>query len=667
MMQKKVSDTIAALPDAPGVYVMKGADGVVFYVGKAKSLKDRVRSYFSGADTRAFVALLDRLLYDLEVVLTHSEKEALLLENELIKRHHPRFNVKLTDDKRFLCLRLDVRESYPRLEVVRRMAQDGARYFGPYSSASAIRETLRLVNRHFQLRTCSDQVLGNRTRPCLQYQIKRCPAPCVYNLQADGSYGQNVSNVTKFLDGRRDELLGDLRNRMHVHSEALEFEAAAALRDQIHAVQRSLERQRMVSPDFIDRDVIGVYREGPSIEIHVMRTREGRLSDVRRHSMEETEVPTVDVLDDFAARYYTREEDIPTEILLPEPTPWAETLAGVLAERAKHAVRVLTPLRGDKLALVRLASKNAHQAFMDKQREAGAARTAIEKLQRALHLRQAPTRMECFDISHIQGSQIVASAVRFENGTARRDLYRHYKIRTTTTQDDFKSMYEVVSRRARRGLEEGDLPDLMVIDGGKGQLGAARAALDDHGIDTVDLIGLAKSRSEDGAELEAEQADRARIPHARPNSAEARGTETASAPPASANVPSEMRYSAERVFLFGQKNPIVLRQNSAELFLLTRARDEAHRFAITFHRKLRGKAATRSGLDDVPGIGPKRRQALLKAFGSVGRLQQATQTDVAKVIGAKAAAAVAQTLHLKEAVKSESEDDGASPSSSSQT
>ena len=655
-MQKKVSDAIAALPDAPGVYVMKGADGVVFYVGKAKSLKDRVRSYFSGADTRAFVALLDRILFDLEVVLTHSEKEALLLENELIKRHHPRFNVKLTDDKRFLCLRLDVRQPYPRLEVVRRMAQDGARYFGPYSSASAIRETLRLVNRHFQLRTCSDQVMGNRTRPCLQFQIKRCPAPCVFNLQADGSYGQNVANVTKFLDGRRDELLGDLRDRMHAHAEGLEFEAAAALRDQISAVQRSLERQRMISPDFIDRDVIGIYREGPSIEIHVMRTREGRLSDVRRHSMDDTEVPTNDVLDDFAARYYTREEEIPTEILLPEPTAWGETLASVLSERAKHAVRVLAPQRGDKLALVQLASKNAHQAFMDKQREAGAAKTAIEKLQRALHLRQAPTRIECFDISHIQGSQIVASAVRFENGTPRRDLYRHYKIRTTTTQDDFKSMYEVVSRRARRGLEEGDLPDLMVIDGGKGQLGAARAALDDHGIDTVDLIGLAKSRSEDGpADIAVEPAPATPAP-----------ATPAPATPAPANVPSEMRYSAERVFLFGQKNPIILRQNSAELFLLTRARDEAHRFAITFHRKLRGKAATRSALDDVPGIGPKRRQALLKAFGSVGRLKQATEEDVTKVIGVKAAAAVAQALHLDPAGKRE-EDDGASPSSSSES
>ena len=661
-MQKKVSDAIAALPDAPGVYVMKGADGVVFYVGKAKSLKDRVRSYFSGADTRAFVALLDRLLFELEVVLTHSEKEALLLENELIKRYHPRFNVKLTDDKRFLCLRLDVRQAYPRLEVVRRMAQDGARYFGPYSSASAIRETLRLVNRHFQLRTCSDQVLGSRTRPCLQYQIKRCPAPCVFNLQADGSYGQNVAHVTKFLDGRRDELLSDLRDRMHAHAEALEFEAAGALRDQIHAVQRSLERQHMVSDDFIDRDVIGVYREGPAIEIHVMRTREGRLSDVRRHSMDETEVPTVDVLDDFAARYYTREEDIPTEILLPEYTPWADTLAGVLAERAKHAVRVITPQRGDKLSLVRLACKNAHQAFMDKQREAGAAKTAIEKLQRALHLRQAPTRIECFDISHIQGSQIVASAVRFENGTSRRDLYRHYKIRTTITQDDFKSMYEVISRRARRGLEEGDLPDLMIIDGGKGQLGAARAALDDHGIDTVDLIGLAKSRSEDDApDVVAEPLQG----QEHTSSDDAQPGAEAALPPAT-NVPTEMRYSAERVFLFGQKNPIVLRQNSAELFLLTRARDEAHRFAITFHRKLRGKAATRSALDDVAGIGPKRRQALLQAFGSVGRLKQATQEDVAKVVGAKAAAAVAQALHLAGAdAPTKSENDGISPSSPS--
>ncbi|HET6343915.1 MAG TPA: excinuclease ABC subunit UvrC, partial [Myxococcota bacterium] len=451
-MRPAIAEKLATLPDTPGVYIMKNAKGEVFYIGKAKSLRDRVRSYFSGSDTRAFVALLDPLLADLEVVLTHSEKEAIILENELIKAHQPRFNVKLTDDKRFLCLRLDTRQTYPRLEVTRRFAKDGAHYFGPYHSASAIREALRLINRHFQLRTCSDQVLANRSRPCLQYQIKRCPAPCVYDLSG-GAYAANVKDVIAFLEGRQQELVKALTARMRAHAQGLEFEAAAALRDQIAAVERSLERQRMVTSDFVNRDVVGAYREGPAVEIHVMRTRAGRLIDARRYSFADMDIPISEVLADFASRYYTAGEAPPDEILFPPEMEWSEPLGQLLHERCNRAVRVLTPQRGDKRALVELASKNAHQAFMDKQREAGAARTAIERLQRALHLKRLPERLECMDISHLQGKQIVASVVRFEGGVPHKAGYRHYKIRSTEGQDDFKSMYEVMSRRLRRGIE----------------------------------------------------------------------------------------------------------------------------------------------------------------------------------------------------------------------
>ena len=636
-MRPVIAEKLATLPDAPGVYLMKSANGEVFYIGKAKSLRNRVRGYFSGSDTRAFVLLLDHLLADLEVVLTHSDKEAFLLENELIKAHHPRFNVKLTDDKRFLCLKLDVRQTYPRLQVVRRFAQDGARYFGPYHSASSIRETLRLVNRHFQLRTCSDQVLANRTRPCLQHQIKRCPAPCVFDL-SDGAYAQNVRHVEAFLEGRKSELVAELTQRMRERAAALEFESAASLRDQIQAVERSLERQRLITPDLVNRDVVGIYREGPAIELHVMRTRQGRLIDARRFSFAETEVPTGDVLSDFAGRYYTSGAEIPDEILFPEGMDWDDPLASVLSEQSGRTVRVFIPKRGDKHHLVMLAGRNAHQAFIDKQREAGAARSAIERLQRVLHLRTPPLRLECFDISHLQGEQIVASMVCFQDGVPRKDAYRHFRMRSTTTQDDFKSMYEVVSRRARRGLEDGDLPNLIVIDGGKGQLAAARAALDDHGIDSVDLIGLAKSRlkNEKGEKDEEDEEDAATQPPPI--------TDLVDAPPAAANVPTEVHASAERVFVFGQKNPIVLRQNSAELFLLTRARDEAHRFAITFHRKLRGKAATRSALDSIAGVGPKRRKALLRTFGSVARIREAPEAEVAKVVGPKLARALLAAL-----------------------
>jgi excinuclease ABC subunit C len=610
-MRAQIAAKLDAMPKAPGVYIMKDARGRVFYIGKAKSLRDRVRSYFSGSDDRAFVTLLDDILADIEVVLTDSEKEAIILENDLIKKHQPRFNVKLVDDKSFLCLRLDVRKTYPRLEIVRRFAKDGARYFGPYHSAASIRSTLRLLNRHFQLRTCSDQTLSSRSRPCLQYQIKRCPAPCIYDL-SNGEYAANVDNVTEFLGGRETELVERLEARMRKLAGALEYERAALVRDQIRAVERSLERQRVVSSDFVDRDVVGMYREGPHVEINVMRTRTGRLIDARRFSFADLDVPAAEVLADFAVRYYVADRTVPEEILFGGDMEWAEPLALFLTETAGHTVRVLVPRRGEKRRLTELAARNARQAFVDKQREKGAARTAVERLQRALHLRRLPERIECFDISHTGGDQVVASAVCFEGGVPRKDLYRRYNIRAAAGQDDFKSMYEVLSRRARRGLEEASLPDLLVIDGGKGQLGAARAALDDHGIDEVDVIGLAKSRVKRDAEGRLHGASASRSP--------------------------------ERVFVLGHKNAVVLRQDSAELFILVRARDEAHRFAITAHRRARRKSATRSQLDQIPGVGPKRRRALLKAFGSVERIKRAKEEEIARVVGKKVAQTISRAM-----------------------
>jgi excinuclease ABC subunit C len=699
-MHPAIADKLATLPAAPGVYLMKDERGEVFYVGKAKSLRDRVRSYFSGADTRAFVALLEHLLADLEVVLTNSEKEALLVEDDLVKRYQPRFNVELTDDKRFLCLRLDARTPYPRLELVRRFGKDGARYFGPYTSAASVREAIRLINRHFQLRTCSDNVFAARKRPCLQYQIKRCPAPCVFALP-DGEYAQNVENVIRFLSGDQRELLSALEVRMRERARELNFEAAAQLRDQIHAIERSLERQRVVTSDFARRDVVGLYREGPAVEIHVMRIREGRLVDAERYSFEGLEVPTSELLADFAVRYYASEADLPSEILFPPEMEWSAALTELLAERTKRPVEVKAPQRGDKRRLVELAARNAAQAFRDKQREKGAAKSAVERLRRALHLTKAPHGLECFDISHLGGTAIVASAVRFEDGVPRKDLYRHYRIRSTTSQDDFQSLYEVVSRRARRGLEEGSLPDLIVIDGGKGQLNAARAALEDNGIDGVDLISLAKAQVGEPpatamppAVAEVAQTSPAAAgaaptptaaaavsltspagPDSTPTPATSEATLTSSrAPEAIATLPAAPETAAgdgspgpavqrgaklrrrgpatpqlfgkpDRVFVLGQKNPIVLGENSAELFLLARARDEAHRFAISFQRRQRKQAMTRTILDEIPGVGATRRRALLRAFGSVTQLKAASEADIARVVGRKAAAAVVARLH----------------------
>ena len=374
------------MPTAPGVYLMREESGEIFYIGKAKNLRSRIRSYLRGQDSRAFVALLDHLLDDIEVILTESEKEAMLLENELIKKYQPRFNVKLTDDKRYLCLRLSKSHTYPRLELVRRFGKDKAHYFGPFHSASAIRETLRIVNRHFQLRTCSDQVLISRKRPCLQYQIKRCLAPCVFDL-SDGGYAQKVGDVVSFLEGRHRDLLAILEERMQRHAEKLQFEVAAQIRDQRRAVKRSMERQGLVSSDFVNRDVVGLYREGPSVEIHVMHMRQGRPIGAQRFTLQDTELPTGEILADFGVRYYANDQDPrmpPDEILFPPDMEWTEALEQVLREHFKKSLRILVPQRGDKKRLITLAIANARQAFQDKKRERGAAKTAAESLQKLL-------------------------------------------------------------------------------------------------------------------------------------------------------------------------------------------------------------------------------------------------------------------------------------------
>jgi excinuclease ABC subunit C len=444
--------------------------------------------------------------------------------------------------------------------------------------------------------------LNNRTRPCLQYQIKRCPAPCVFELP-EGEYEANATNVAAFLDGRADDLVANLTARMSGHADRLEYEQAARLRDQIKAVKQSLERQEVASPDFVDRDVIGLYREGPTVEIHVMRTRGGRLIGAKRYSYSDLETPTEDIISDFVTRYYSSEDQAPNEILVPTKVIFGNSLGALLTEKQDKAIKFFAPQRGVKKKLVALANKNAKQAFTDKKRQEGEAKTTLERLKKALRLRSEPLHIECYDISHFQGTHIVASGVAFVNGVPDKSLYRHFKIRSTQDQDDFKSMYEVISRRTRRGLEEGNLPNLMVIDGGKGQLSSARAALDDHGVDWIDLISLAKSRIK------------------------------------TRNV-KDVQRSSERVFVEGIKDPIVLRTNSSELFLLMRARDEAHRFAIEFQRKKRRQASSRSSLENIPGIGPKRRKQLLSKLGSAKQVQRASLEELSAVVGHKAAQSI---------------------------
>jgi excinuclease ABC subunit C len=682
-----LQELIERIPKEPGVYLMKDKKGRIIYVGKATNLRQRVRSYFNrSGDSRAFVKLLNRLLGDIETMVVSNEKEALLLENTLIKQHKPRFNVKLVDDKNYLVLRLDPKARYPRLEVTRRIRDDSARYFGPYHSATSCRQTLRVVNRHFKLRTCTDQVLNSRKRPCLQYQIKRCDAPCVFPIPAE-QYAEQVRDVGLFLDRKDDELIERLRDRMLKASDDLEFERAAAIRDQLHALSQTLEEQHAVSAQFVDQDIFGYHREGDVLEIAVLFVRQGRLLGRRSYRFTGQEFPDEESISSFVGLYYDRGAVIPDEVLLPIEIEDQEAKAEWLRERAEQSggrrrkVVVLHPQRGPRAKLVELANKNAAVSYVSRRDKTRDTEEALAKLQHRLGLKQLPRRIECFDISHLQGTYTVASRVVFLDGEPARHLYRSFRVRSAAN-DDFASMYEVLSRRFRRALQAGTgtaatverkpeapsaaneptalspatiaarraaallperrpvaspamaadaapaadaladseldeqdqeagaapgdtdawaMPDLLVIDGGKGQLATALAALKDVGVNwaaELDVIGLAKER-ETGEAAEGDKVEK---------------------------VP-------DRVFLPRTKDPIKLRPNTAEMFVLSRIRDEAHRFAVTFHQKLRERRTIRSQLADIPGVGPKRQSALLKTLGSVRRIRTATVEELAAVPG----------------------------------
>ncbi|MFL5435734.1 MAG: excinuclease ABC subunit UvrC, partial [Myxococcales bacterium] len=607
-------------------------------------------------DARAFIPFLEDLLGDVEVIITPTEKDALLLENELIKKHRPRFNVKLRDDKNFISLRLSGTHPYPRLEVVRRIRKDGARYFGPYASASAIRETLAIVNRHFQLRTCTDQVMANRRRPCLQYQIKRCPAPCVYSVPQE-EYQRSVDEVALFLEGKADELTTQLTARMRDASDRLQYERAAQLRDQRHAIERSLEKQRTVLADLADQDVLGFYREGGLLEVQLLFFRGGRLSGGRSFSFKKQEFPTEELVMSFLDQYYESGALIPKELLLPIELPDREAREALLSERKGERVRVVVPERGEKARLLEMAAENARHNFEERQRTEKNTFDHLQRLQSRLRLPRLPRRIEGFDISTFQGQLTVGSQVVFTDGEPDKSGYRLFKVRGEAAGDDFAAMFQVLTRRLSRGVEEGNLPDLLVVDGGKGQLNVARAALKEVGLGLADvpLAGLAKSRVlEDEARFAARQgfrladawADKAG-PEPEVPQIEDAATRTADGTTPYVEPPSrigrsrkkgrfkkdEIERSPERVFLPGQKNPLVLRQNTGELFLLARLRDEAHRFAITYHRKLRRERNFHSVLEQIPGVGEKRKRALLSHFGSLKRIRAASAEEIGEVEG----------------------------------
>ncbi|MCH9685229.1 MAG: excinuclease ABC subunit UvrC [Deltaproteobacteria bacterium] len=650
--QEQLDECLGRLPDEPGVYMMRDRKGEVVYVGKARRLRARVRQYFNGHDTRAFVPLLSQIVGDLETVVTENNKEALLLENNLIKEHRPRFNVKLRDDSNYLVIRLDPTQKWPRLELVRQIRQDGAQYFGPYHSASSARATLRVVNRHFQLRTCTDYVLERRRRACLQYQIERCPGPCVYDVDPE-SYGAQVHDVGLFLSGRHRELTNGLRARMKTAADELQFEVAARVRDQLSAIETTLTAQQVVGAATLDQDAIGMYREGGQVEFAVMHIRQGKLLGRESHSAKGLEHPDSEVLADFVSGYYAKAVFLPDEVLLPSPIAEddAVPLAAWLREEKGRKVVVTTPERGDRRKLTRLAERNAASNFVTRRNRREDSDAALGRLRTRLKLSKLPRVIECYDVSHIQGSDTVASMVVFVDGVADKSRYRSFRIKGTGARDDeatlrqgafqnddFTSMYEVLGRRFRRALQvdEDDswaLPDLVVIDGGKGQLSRVVTAMSDLGIavgvEGVDVVALAKERKRILGHGRAAM----RELKARREAGEQRRYEDIVLAEDTATEQGQVEVRPERVFVPGVKEPIRLKPGSSERYLMERIRDEAHRFAINHHRKRRGKRSLKSSLDDISGVGPALKRSLVKHFGSIASIRGATIEQLGEVKG----------------------------------
>ena len=605
-MTDAMAARLGALPATPGVYLMKDREGSVIYVGKAKSLRSRVRSYFGDGGDRAMIPFLRARIADFEYVLTATEKEALILENALIKKHRPRYNVMLRDDKNYFSIRLNTSADFPRFELVRRMKKDGARYFGPYASSTAVKETLRLLNRFFPLRTCRDRDFVARRRPCVEYQIKRCCAPCVGYVGRD-DYAALLREAIFFMEGRQKSLSALIREKMTEAAKALNFEEAARLRDLLEAMEQTFEKQRIVSSSFRDQDIFGIAREGGRLAAYLINVRKGAVADQR--ALRLPTVPFSQALTDereglvsaLLKQHYDDNPFLPEEVIIPAPPDDGQVIEEWLSERRGRKVALVVPKRGVRRDLLHMAEENA-RAALRAERERGENREAVlSGLAEKLGLRAVPRRMECFDISNIQGRAAVGSMVVFSDGLPDRNRYRRYKIRTVEGADDYAMMYEVLKRRYSGNV---DLPQLVVVDGGRGQLSVARAVLEELAIDTVDVLGLAKE---------------ARREKPRPRQASEKA--------------EPVKSDEDRVYLPGRKNPVYLSRSPELIRLLQNIRDEAHRFAVAYHRKLKQKQDLTSELDTISGIGPAKKKALLSRFKTVANLRRASEEDLASVPG----------------------------------
>lgn len=599
----KLNEKLSMLPEHPGIYRFLSDTAQVIYVGKAKNLKNRVRSYFLSSnqlDPRIF-HLVPRI-NDVEWIITHTESEALILEDQLIKTHKPRFNIQLRDDKSYPYFKLSVQEMFPRLSLVREIKRDGAKYFGPYVAVSRVRETMKIINRYFPLRQSKMPLDGTKTfKPCLNFHLKKCLAPCAGNI-GENNYRKIVDNVLNLLRGNYEDLIRQLEVEMQEKATDLLFEDAAKIRDRIKAVKHTLQKQRVVSKQKKDRDVFALHREGSFAVVQVLFVRNGLLL-----SDDSFFYKNADVFDDqelmrsaLSKLYVSGAKPLPHEILLGIEYEQATMLEAYFTERRETIVKVITPQRGEKKAMIAMADKNARQSLKLYKESIESDDIVLDAVQRHLKLSRRPIRVECFDISNISGTNNVASMVCWQDNKPLKKAYRKFKIKSFDGANDFAAMEEVLNRRYKRVKEEElEKPDLIIIDGGKGQLSSAMKILTEMEFDLseTDVIGLAKGRSEKKIGLDKGEED------------------------------------YEYVVKPGRKNEIRLKKNSAPLYFLQNIRDEAHRFAISFHRNLRRKTSVQSELEKIPGIGPEKRKKLLKSLGSLANIRKKTSQELAEIKG----------------------------------
>ena len=586
-----IRQKLSRVSSEPGVYLMKDASGMVIYIGKARNLKKRLASYYKNTghlDIKAGI-LVDKI-NDIETIITRTEKEALILESNLIKKHKPRYNVILKDDKRYPSLRVDLKEKYPYFSIVRKIGLDDALYFGPFASAHAVRETLRTINKTFKLRKCKAKDFKTRTRPCLHCQMEGCLAPCCLDVDPV-VYHEQVNEAVMFLKGRTPDLIRKVKEQMAAAARIQEFEKAARLRDKIFFLERTIEKQIAVTTDFKDRDVFATVRSPEFSVVTVLSVRNGFLTGTRHYSFSDTIATEEEMLAAFIRQYYERHPFVPDELLTSIELEDTDLTEEWLRDIKKKKINIIYPQRGEKVQLVNLAVHNAENELKNVIASHSAEMDLLLRLQRKLKMNNLPARIECFDNSNISGTEPVAAMVVFENARAQKALYRKYRIKTVSEHDDYAYMDEVLNRRFGKGDDSKPYPDLLMVDGGKGQLNIAMAVIRDLGLEgKFDIVGIAKKDEKKG----------------------------------------EKR---DKIFKPGRANPLSFGREGELLLFLQRVRDEAHRFAVTFHRRRRTKKSLQSALDPIPGIGPKRKASLLKHFKTIKNIRAADLDEIRTLPG----------------------------------